>query len=162
MKDAASSAQAKVERLWKSSREGFQSRKAFESSHVVDHIWAMAAPLWWGLNDVIGFVDIRLMLDVPCLDAALFLTAQRPSRRLTAKQYVCRRHEEFRLEGGQGNHELQAGVLAAVERLAADPALSERHLPLDDWRIMVAGTNLVGVIRDFAEQKTLCDRTRNI
>lgn len=153
--EVADRALADIERSWDASGRYYRSREEFDASDFVRHIWQRSSPFWWGLNDIIGFVDVRLYTRSVQIQAALFLTTKRPSRTLRDRVFVHKRHSAYDLVGGETNHELQDRTIALVRELAADPRLKRRHLDLPPWERSVRRTDLIGIFRDaVAADKT--------
>jgi len=148
LKDAEAAVLKDIERQWEMAQR-YQSRQEFESGPRINSSWKLGAPLWWGLNDVIGFIDLRLIPWNMSIEATLFLTRKRASRQLVVKQYVARGQERFILKPGMDNQRIQEGTIQIVETLAKDPRLVKRCLPLADWRRMVRNTNFITLILEL-------------
>jgi hypothetical protein len=127
----------RIEESWNFHKSStFQTREEFDRSFIADDHWKTPV-YWWGLNDVIAFIDVRLHSTE--IAATLFTTVERPSATLGSKTYKVAGIESVELKGGMGNEVLRREVIAAVERLAADPALRKRYVDLDRWRPLVEG-----------------------
>ena len=93
-----------------------------ENSGFVRNTWRFHSPYWWGLADVIGFIDTRASIATQSPTATLFLTTKRPSKRLVDKRYVSRHQEAVPFDNASTNETLRASLSAAVGQPAADPA----------------------------------------
>jgi len=82
------------------------------------------------------------------IQAALFLTSKRPSRRLRDRIYVHRRHETYELRGGETNDRLQDETVRLVEALASDTRVRRRYLDLEPWQRLVRHTNILRIMLD--------------
>jgi hypothetical protein len=152
--DAIAKVKRDIEHMWQSSGSLYPTREAFDSSDFVDGVWRRASPYWWGLNDIAGFIDIRANVGAAAIEATLFLTSKRPSKRLVDKLYVHRRRERVELRGGETNDDLQSATDAVVTRLAGDSRIKRRYLDIDGWRLVLSSTDLVRLLRSEIKRHT--------
>ncbi len=150
-REAADRTRSDIEDLWSRVSDLYDGVEPFMKSHVVDHIWGRNSPMWWGLNDIIGYIDIRLSVRSLQFQASLFLTRKRASRQLADKRFVHRRQETVRIERGDTNQSLRERLIVAVDDISQDPRLKGRYLDLGPWEQLVANTDLVGLFRAAAE-----------
>ena len=141
-----------IEAAWEAYGHLYESRDGFERFPYVEQSWRLASPSWWGLNDIVGFIDIRANLLEQALQATLFLTTKRVSRTLVDKTYVAGGQEVVRFGEVASNDELRRDLIQAVERLATDTRLRRRQLDLQAWRQVVNHTDLVGILREEARR----------
>lgn len=102
-----------LDELWVTSQFEYPSREDFEKSRVGETVWNATGlkPYWWGVNDVVGFIDIRVCVRSRQLQAALFLPHKQISRRLKHKEpFVFQRKESIALGDRATNEELRAYV----------------------------------------------------
>ena len=139
----------------------YDSDDAFEQSSFVQGTWARASPLWWGLNDIIGFIDIRVDALERELQASLFLTTKRPSRALVDKTYAPTRRETVQIEQREVNENLRGRLSEIVHSLARDNAIKRRYINLEGWSRALDNTALIGVIRaEIALVSSLLEKYR--
>ena len=143
--DVVKQARRQIDDMWKFQAPMFSSREEFERSSGVDRVWSLFSPLWWGLNDIVGFIDIRMHAED--LAASLFTTSQRPSRTLNRKRYVFRRAEAVPISITSTNDVLRPATIAAVELLASDALPLRRQLDVARWRPLVYSTDLAALYR---------------
>ena len=153
--DAIAGVQHDVEDAWRRNSSFYSSRGDFDKSQFVTGIWNRASPYWWGLNDIVGFIDIRANVAESTLESSLFLTTKRASRRLTNKIYLFKAKESVTCFPGQNNTELLRLLDDAVTRLTKDSRLRQRHVNLDSWRRVLIGTNIVQIIDQEIERQSI-------
>jgi hypothetical protein len=128
----------------------YPSPEAFEKSSIVNAVWYRNSPLWWGLNNVVGWIDVRACVRNREIQAALFLTTKRASRNMKDKRFVFRRRESVAISAPVSNYDLQHATIQALRILALDTRLRDRYIDLDQWERLVTPTDLVGIIRQAA------------
>src|SRR2546422_2954951 len=72
--DVVNRAKSDLAEAWRQQGHLYKSREEFDASSFVDHIWRLHSPFWWGLNDVVGYVDVKACVRAMHIQAALFLT----------------------------------------------------------------------------------------
>ena len=144
--DAVQAVEHEIEEAWTRYQHLYPSRTDFDNSDFINSFWQRASPYWWGLNDVVGFIDIRANVRTLAIDATLFLTAKRPSRKLVDKTFVARGQRSLPLGPGQSNADLVKELDDIVTDLRSDPRLRKRYVDLDSWRRVVANTNLLRIV----------------
>lgn len=149
--DAVQAVHSQVEDAWHAHGTFYPSREAFDESQFIQDAWRRASPYWWGLNDIVGFIDIRADVVSLSLDATLFLTTKRASRSLVDKVFAQRAQQRVAIVSGQSNHHLRAELNAAVTRLAEDERLRRRYLDLVGWRSVLNRTDLLQIVLDEIE-----------
>ena len=142
---------ARIEEVWELSGGAWESREAFEGSETVANRWGWRTPVWWGLNDVIGWIDIQLNPLEWEFQASLFLPLKRISRALKDKQFVCEASERVPLPSGQSNERAQELLIEAVQRVAATKKVARYQVALEQWKRVVRNTDLIGVFQAFVE-----------
>ena len=140
-----------IEWYWKSSKHIYHSFGEFEQSDFVGQTWERKCPLWWGLNDIIGWIDVRVCAREREFQVSLFLPTKRISKRLKDKQYFCHSRQTIALGERATNRELRTTLINCVEEISADKKLTKRHIDLARWRRLVHHFDIVGVIREAAE-----------
>ena len=128
----------------------YPSPEAFEKSSIVNVVWYRNSPLWWGLDNVVGWIDLRACVRNREIQAALFLTTKRASRNMEDKRFVFRRRETVAISAPVSNYDLQHATIQALRTLASDTRLRDRYIDLDQWERLVTHTDLVGIIRQAA------------
>lgn len=148
--DAVAKTKQLVEWYWKTRGPAFASRADFEKSTFLQQTWEREAPPWWGLNDIIGWIDVRLSVREREIWVSLFVPDKRISRNLKEKVYSCRLQERVTLPNRSTNEKLSSDLIGAVERVAAAPVIRGRCADLASWRRCVRHTDLIGIIHDTA------------
>jgi hypothetical protein len=128
----------------------YPSPEAFEKSSIVNAVWYRNSPLWWRLDNVVGWIDLRTCVRNREIQAALFLTTKRASRNMEDKRFVFRRRESVAISAPVSNYDLQHATIQALRPLASDTRLRDRYIDLDQWERLVTHTDLVGIIRQAA------------
>ena len=146
-RDLIEAVKKRLEEAWELHGHLYASRQEFEESDFVRNTWRFHSPYWWGLADIIGFVDIRASVAEKSVNATLFLTTKRASSRLVDKTYVAKRQESVHFDNASTNESLRSDLSDAVGRIAADPLLRRRHLDLEAWVCILEHTDLVGILR---------------
>jgi hypothetical protein len=150
--EAATSIRRRIEEHWERLREVYDSRADFENSSLFQWLWDSGHPYWWGLNDVVGWIDIRACVRSKELQVSLFLPTKRISRNLKNKTYVFRRKETVPLSPQATNESLQKSVIQAVEAIVGDNRLKGRYVDLHQWYRLVRHTDLIAIIREAASE----------
>jgi hypothetical protein len=150
-REAEEAIRNRIDEVWELSGRAYGSRAAFEQSATVANIWAWNAPIWWGLNDVIGWIDVQLDILEWEFQVALFLPLKRISRRLKDKSFAFEIMERVPLPSGQTNERAQESLIAAVERLATHDKVARYEVDLERWKRVVRNTNLIGVFEAFVD-----------
>lgn len=146
--DAMRAIRSQLDSTWELQRSNFGSREEFEQSLSAQRLWRAAQPPWWGLNDIVGYIDIALDLSESAIRCALFATKQRPSRTLVYKMFVPVATELVSLRQHSTNEPLRTAVLASAANLARNPRVKGRCIDLLPLQAHLRRTNLVGLIRD--------------
>jgi hypothetical protein len=151
--EAAASIQTRIEEYWERfGQSTYNSREEFKQTSLVEWIWSNGHPYWWGLNDIVGWIDIRACVRSREIQVALFLPTKRVSRQLKDKRYVFCRRETISLPERATNEQLQERVIEAVETIRNDEHIKTRYVELNQWCRLVRHTDLVGIIREAAEE----------
>lgn len=150
--DAIKDTRKLIEWYWENSKSIYGSRAAFESSDLIRQVWERGAPAWWGLNDVIGWIDVRLCVRRREFHLSLFLPTKQISRRLKNKIYKGESFEVISIPDPSTNKKLRSTLIHSVERLASDARLKRRYIDLVSWRRLVRSMDLVGLIRETAKE----------
>jgi hypothetical protein len=143
--DAVAQAQRRIEGLWATQGFLFASRDEFDGSASVENVWRSLSPPWWGLNDIVGFIDVRMHATE--IATSLFTTTKRATRVLKHRTYVFRRSETVPVAFKDSNRTLRPAVVAAVQTLAQDPSVAGRYLDLSRWRPLVEHMDLAALYR---------------
>ena len=152
-KEMAARIRLQIDRLWDTSGYMFGSREKFEQSDTVDTIWRIGSPPWWGLNDIVGYIDIRLLEHSRQIWVALFLPTKRISRQLVQKVFAINRLETIYLDDGPIENELlRQKLIETVEAVRHDPRVERLYVDVDRWRLCVFHTDLVGILRELENQ----------
>ena len=155
--EAAASIRKRIEEHWEQfGQNTYNSREEFEQSSFVEWIWSDSHPYWWGLNDIVGWIDIRVCVRSRGIQVALFLPTKRVSRRLKDKRYVFRRRETISLSQHATNEQLRESLIEAVETIRNDERIKTRYVDLHQWCRLVRHTDLIGIIREAAEEDLEC------
>lgn len=149
--DAVATTRKLIDWYWETSKTIYPSRAHFEGSDFIQGVWEREAPLWWGLNDIIGWIDVRLCVRAREFQISVFLPTKRISRVFQNKAYFCHFQESIKLPGRSTNAELRKVLIKGVEKVAADRRLRRRYLNLGGWRSLVQYLDLIGLIRVTAE-----------
>jgi hypothetical protein len=140
---------------WVTSPAQRQSWEDFQKADYVANARETGTQPWWGLNDVVGYIDVQLDIADAAIHALLFLADKTISRRLTRKRFVSKRQVTIHLEEvGEvlDNARLREQIAEAVVELRSDPQLTKLYVDLDRWHILLVNTDLVGVVREVAER----------
>ena len=147
--EAANSIRKHIEDLWVKLKVVFPNRDDFDKLNVIDSIWQRYTPYWWGLNDVIGWIDIRLCVRSRQIQISVFLPAKRISRRLKDKKFGFQYLETIDLPDIATNEELQNSVLAKLNSIIQDKRINKFFVDIEPVSRMIRHTNLVSVIKEF-------------
>ena len=129
----------------------YDSRADFDASDLVEKLWRGRSPPAWELNDIVGFIDVRLLVHSRKIQAALFMPDKQVSRRLKNKEpYVFIRMETLELGERATNHQLRTEVTRLVDNLRSHAVLKRRFIDLEAWRRTLDHVDLVGLIKDEA------------
>jgi hypothetical protein len=151
--EAAADIHRRTDEYWsRSGQQVYGSREEFEQSSLVQWIWDSGHPYWWGFNDIVGWIDVRACVRSQEIQVSLFLPSKRVSRKLKDKRFVFRRREVVALPQVTTNEQLRKGVFEAVEVIRGDDRIKKRYVDLDQWRRLVRHTDLVGIIREAANE----------
>ncbi len=150
--EAADSIKKHIDELWEKVRDIFPSRDEFEKTDSVDSIWARYTPYWWGLNDVVGWIDIRLCVRKRQIQLSSFLSAKRVSRKLKDKKYGFQSIEVIDLSEIATNEELQNIVLDKLNSMSHDKSIRKLFVDLKPLYRVICHTDLVGIIQEFARE----------
>ena len=148
--EAAQRIHRKIEDFWQSQSHWYEFRDEFEKSSLVTWIWDSGSPPWWGLNDVVGYIDVRVCVRKREIQAALFLPKKRISRQLKEKIFWFQRREAISLGERATNERLRSQVMELVHRLRADDRLKNRYVDLEQWQRILNHVDLVGLIKSAA------------
>jgi hypothetical protein len=114
-------------------------------------VWESDAPLWWGLNDIIGWIDVRLSVRSREFQISLFLPTKRISRKLRNKAYFSHVRESIKLPDRSTNEELRDMLIGGVEKVAADRRLRRKYFDIARWQRLLRHLDLIGIIRETAK-----------
>ena len=150
-REVEASITADVDAHWRDTGHLHGSREDFDASHFVEYLWSSRSPFWWGLHDIVGYIDVRMDVLEWEFQVSLFLPTKRVSRTLKDKTYVNECTERVSLPTGQPNSVAQQALVEALGRVAAHKSLSKRSLDLVPWIRNIRHTDLIGIFTDFAE-----------
>lgn len=125
-----------------------EAKAAFEVREKAKPLVSSEVPPWWGLNDVVGWIDVRLDVRAAKLDAALFLPKKRISRQLRNKVYWPEKCLSVPLGIEPTNDTLRRQSVELVELLLKAPRTRKLYTDLASWRRQVVHTDLIGLARD--------------
>ncbi len=148
--EAIAAVEQQIAEAWTAHGHMYPSREKFDNSPFVEGAWRHAQPAWWGLNDIVGFIDVRLSATSASVDSALFLTGERASRSLVRKTFVLRGQERVFVVGGDTNADIQSRIDTAVTKLAASNSVNRRFVDLRNWRSVLYCTDLLCIFRGIA------------
>ena len=148
--EAASKIKKYIDNLWDKVSGGFTTRDEFEKSTIVESIWGRYAPYWWGLNDIVGWIDVRLSVPHRQIQLALFLPSKRVSRNLKEKMFVFQYMEVIDVPNFATNDELQSKVMGTLHIMIQDPRIKRFFIDLEPWHRIICHTDLVGIIPEWA------------
>jgi hypothetical protein len=148
--EAASKIKKYIDDLWNKVSDTFYTRDEFEKSTVLESIWDSYTPYWWGLNDVIGWIDVRLCVRHRQIQLSLFLPSKRVSRKLKDKMFAFQDSEIIDLPDIATNNDLQNKVIEALHIIIQDPRIKRFFIDLEPWYRIIRHTDLVGIIQEFA------------
>jgi hypothetical protein len=146
--DALRSAQEHIDSIWRVTRDGGTSREEFERFHIVQSIWKRSSPLWWGVNDIVGWIDVRIWNAENEVRAALFLPTKRITRQMVRKQFVHKKRVAAPIDRALGNNAWHVRIEALVRQILAEPQVSRLHVPWEQWRAILMRIDVVGLIDD--------------
>jgi hypothetical protein len=123
-----------------------------QSKRYIDHIWWRHSPPWWGVNDIVGWIDV--LGDVRGLEitATLFLPKKRISRQLVKKEFWFAGMKRFPLEPAMSNERLREKTIGIVEELTQHQRVGKLFVYLHEWRLLVAHTDIDGILTAAATQ----------
>ena len=152
--EAVKRTRQQLDALWEQVRDVYNSREEFERSHTVEFIWNRSGPPWWGLNDIIGWIDVRLYIadDNTRIELALFLPTKRISRRLVNKIFVFRQREVVPLKPSIPNRHIHDRIIAALKRLARDKRVGKYFVNLEYWERVIRHTDITGLVRIYRQR----------
>lgn len=142
-----------IERQWRNiGQQYYATREDFEKSSVVRLIWDSGTPFWWGLNDIVGWLDVRACVRKHEIQVALFLPQKHISRNLKEKVYVVRRKEQLRFSEQSSNFELQEGIIQIIVTMKSDSRVNKRYMDYAHWFRLIKHTDIKGVIREAEDE----------
>ena len=148
--DAVDRCQRRLALLRQTYAELSVSADEFERSAYVQEIWRRASS-WWGLNDIIGYIDIRAHPVERVVQASLFLTTKRATRNLADKVFALVRDESVPIHAGDSNETLRRRLLVAVDGLVDHHRVKRRWVDVAGWQRSLEHTDLIGLLRSEME-----------
>jgi hypothetical protein len=145
--DWADATQRDFDRVWKSASASM-TRDAFEAGLTAEQLWG-PGPLWWGVNDVVGYVEIRLHPAERALRVTAFRTTARPSRSLVKKFFEPQAERSVTWGAVTTNEELRAALREAVEEVSADATRAGRQIARQEWEALIRHTDVLGVVNSL-------------
>ena len=146
--DWADDLQRELNRIW-ASASASMDRDAFENTETARQLWGRG-PLWWGVNDAVGHIEVRLHRREREIRITLYTTTARASRKLVKKLFAEKGHRTVSFGGAPDNAALRAALTDALDSLAAEGVVRKRHLALAEWRAVIRHTDLVGLAGELA------------
>ena len=143
--DLVADTRRRIDSLWVAVGFMSKSREEFENSSEVDDAWKSAPALWWGVNDIIGFIEIHLLAE--SIDVSLFFVKERPTRMLTRKNFEHRDAVSVPTADGPTNETPRSRVIEAVRCLAGNDTIRRHHIDIESWELAVAYTDPVGLTK---------------
>jgi hypothetical protein len=136
-----------IERGWKQFAHLYLDRAKYEASSYVDSLWRGHSPYWWGLDDVVAWIDARACVRSREIQLGLFLPSKRISRKLKEKRYVHQFRRVVAIPERTTNKKLQVAVISAIKSLKKEEKVKHLVLNTDQWFRVIRNTNLTGIIR---------------
>ena len=140
----------RIEEVWQISGRAWESRQAFEASESTNNIWLRESPPWWGVNDIIGYMDLRMSLPDQEFQVGLFLPIKRISRRLKDKTFVFKHMERRPFPSGKPNHVAQDLFIEMISTICERSEVKSRYVQFDSWARVVRSLDLLGLLQDHA------------
>jgi hypothetical protein len=130
-KDAVDAVRKQLDILWEaySQRPG-ADRDEFERSERAKWFWDHGTPPWWGVNDVIGYIQVLIDPLDHELYVSLFLPTKRISRVTKNKVFWNVRTERRDIDRPMGNAGLRLLILDLIADVANDTRVRRYHLDL--------------------------------
>jgi len=149
--DAVKNARRRIDALWEQTKNSYESRDEFERTRIVEYIWNRSGPPWWGLNDIVGWIDVRLFskIEDTRIELSLFLPTKRISRRLVDKRFVFRRREVVPVTPNMTNQSIHEEVIVALNTITSDKRIRKYFVEIENWRLKIYHTDVQGLIRDY-------------
>jgi len=150
--DAVERTKKLIAYYWKSSKHIYHSFEEFEQSDFVQQTWERKSPLWWGLNDIIGWIDVRVCVREGEFQISLFLPTKRISKILKDKQYYCYQRKTIALPDKATNRKLRTLLINGIEDISTLNKLNKMHIDLERCRRLANNLDIVTVIKETVEE----------
>jgi hypothetical protein len=148
--DAVDLIRKKILNLWTKVNDIYPSFDEFEKTDSANSIWEWDTPYWWGLNDVVGWIDVRLCVRKRQIQFSLFLPTKRISRKLQDKKYGFCCMDIIDLPEKATNEELRIWVIRKLNLLMQNEKIQKLFIDLKPIKRIIYHTDLVGIIKEFA------------
>lgn len=150
--DAATAVRKRIEEQWRDYGNIYRDRDEFGKSSFVKRAWESGSPPWWGLHDIVGWIDIRLYVQTRDIRISLFLPTKKISRQLKEKTFVCRLQERIALPDHTPNPDIRKLVVAGVDKVASDRMIARFYVDLRTWRRMIEHLDMRKLIFETASE----------
>lgn len=145
--DAIKDARRLVDLYWEGSESYFDSREEFEQTELVHEAWRMRTPPPWCLNDVVGWIEIRLDVLEQHIGIYLILPEERMSKHSKKKTYYVVERAYIQLPESPTNDDVRRDLIDSLEQMAGHSKLNKRHVDLGSVLLQIRNTDLVEIIR---------------
>ena len=126
--DALKAAWERVAGLYPSFTFKYESLEAFAASPDAAYWWRTPYLPWWGVGDIVGFLDARHHVEMGCVRLSCFKTIKRPSSGMRDRSMTFAFSLDEPLRKGASSKEVGDVLLALLERAKAEPSLKQRHI----------------------------------
>jgi hypothetical protein len=122
------------------------TREDFEKSEHGEGWWQRGTPPWWGLNDIIGFIEIRIDLMESQFLVALFLPKNKRLRASTRMRAVWPAGlEKVPFGRNVSASEVRDRIKTELIAFSDDTRLRRRYLDLEPYFLLLDNTDLIGL-----------------
>jgi hypothetical protein len=145
--EAAKRIDRQIEETWRQTSKQHETLEQFRNSDFAKGIWRHDSPSWWGLNDIIGYIDIRINLMERAIELNLFLTSKRVSRSLVKKEFVLKASKKVMLGAFLKGGSLEDAVRQKLLMLAKDSRVAKYHVSCEHFLAVLPYIDLAGLTR---------------
>lgn len=137
-KDICEDVARELDYAWESGHNRlFAPEQEHRTSSYARSVWQAHSPFWWGLNDIVGYIECRYDQDKQEIRATLFLTAKRRSCILRDKRVVAKFHDVVSVSPAATNTTIRQVLLSMLEKIRRRPELKKLHVQTRDYENLI-------------------------
>jgi hypothetical protein len=149
-REAEEAIRDRIEEVWSAAGSAWKSREDFDRSESTNNIWLRESPPWWGANDIVGYLDLRMSLPQQEFQVGLFMPMKRVSRSLRDKKFVFTHMERRPFPSRQPNSTAQELFVEMVTEVCRRPEVKKRYVERESWAHIIRRIDLLGLLQDHA------------